>query len=81
MVSGIDAVQGLVGYVLRQDRSVAAIYRHPEVVLPVGLISVQIEPSVFSAAGVLSGSQGVHRILFYDSLNRLITYGDVKIES
>lgn len=81
LISGIDAVPGLVGYVLRQDRSLSSFYRHPEQILPVGLITIEIDPSVFAISGVLSGSQGVHRVLFYDLNNRLITYGDVKVES
>lgn len=80
LVSGIESVSGLVGYVLRQDRSLSQVYRNSNNVLPTGLISIQLDPSIFSFSGTLSGAQGLHRLLFYDLNDRLITYGDIKIE-
>lgn len=80
LVSGIESVSGLVCYVLRQDRSLSQVYRNSNDVLPTGLISVQLDPSLFAYAGTISGAQGLHRLLFYDINDRLITYGDVKIE-
>ena len=80
LVSGIESVSGLVCYVLRQDRSLSQVYRNSNNVLPTGLISIQLDPSIFALSGTISGSQGLHRLLFYDLNDRLITYGDVKIE-
>jgi len=80
LVSGIESVSGLVCYVLRQDRSLNQVYRNSNNILPTGLISVQLDPSVFALSGTISGAQGLHRLLFYDLNDRLITYGDVKIE-
>lgn len=80
LVSGIESVSGLVCYVLRQDRSLSQVYRNPNNVLPTGIVSVQLDPSIFAISGVISGAQGLHRLLFYDLNDRLITYGDIKIE-
>ncbi|TNE73229.1 hypothetical protein EP331_05030 [bacterium] len=80
LVSGIDAVQGMVGYVLRQDRTLSHIYQNSNTTLPVGSIVVQIDPSLFAVSGNLSGAIGVHRLIFYDLNDRIITYGDVQVQ-
>lgn len=80
LVGGIDAVPGLVGYVLRQDRSIIQVYRYPATSLPTGLIQLQLDPSVFSLTGSLSGAKGVHRLIFYDLEDRIVTYGDVQVD-
>lgn len=80
LVSGLDAVQGLIVYVLRKDRSVIQVYRHSANVLPTGITQVRIDPSVFSLSGSISGASGVHRLLFYDLQERIISYGDVEVK-
>jgi type II secretory pathway component PulC len=79
LVSGIDAVAGLIVYVLRQDRSIIQVYRYPATVLPTGLVQIELDPAVFSLSGSISGAVGVHRLIFYDLQERIITYGDVQI--
>ncbi len=80
LVTSLDSIVGLMGYVLRADGSLSRIGTYRTDTLPVGTISIQIDPTVFSFAGNLSGAQGLHRVLFYDIQDRIITYGDVQIE-
>ena len=80
LVSGIDAVPGLIIYVLRPNRTLAQIYTHSLNSLPTGLIQISLDPATFSSIGSISGSQGLSRLLFYDNLDRIITYGDIKVE-
>lgn len=80
LVTSLDSVTGLIGYVLRADGSLSRIGTYRTDTLPVGTISVQIDPIVFSIAGNLMGAKGLHRVLFYDIRDRIITYGDVQID-
>lgn len=41
---------------------------------------IQLNPIVFSSTTLLSDAAGLHRVLFYDQLGRIITYGDILVD-
>ncbi len=45
-----------------------------------GLLTFRIDPRLFSYTGNFENAIGLHRMIFFDSNDNVITYGDVKIE-
>lgn len=45
-----------------------------------GLLTFRIDPRLFSYTGDFENAIGLHRMIFFDSNDNVITYGDVKIE-
>lgn len=83
-INGLQAIYGLYVYTnLNQSAGVnqaKLIYQDPSAPLSPGLITIKINPIVFSPTGVASDASGLHRIFIYDSRNNLITYGDIMIQ-
>jgi hypothetical protein len=78
-VTGIDAVSGLVVYVLHEAGNVPRfIYEEPSRPLMTGLYTISLNP--LSIAQFQENSQGIYRIILEDFNRNIITYGDIQIQ-
>lgn len=79
-ITGVQGVSGLDVRVRFQNGNFSNIYSSANNALEPGLTTFQINPVALSQDGSNNLARGLHRIYFFDSNQRLISYGDIEVE-
>lgn len=79
-ITGVQGVSGLDVRVGFPNGSISNIYTSNSNPLEPGLTTFQINPIALSQNGSDNLARGLHRIYFFDFNQRLISYGDIKVE-
>ena len=78
IVTGIDEVDGIRVHALYNGEDLSpALYQSAHGPIPIGLLSISLNPSELSQLG--GDTDRLHRMLVLDSQDNVITYGDIKI--
>jgi len=79
-VTGIEAVMGLEVVVRYDDGFFRSVYVNDTAPFPPGLTLVQINPLELGRFGTAESARGLHRVIFFDRNENIITYGDIMVE-
>ncbi|MTI88806.1 MAG: hypothetical protein FH748_12635 [Balneolaceae bacterium] len=79
-VTGVQSVNGLVLTIRYTDGSFGNVYFNQQTPLPPGISAFQINPAELGQFGTVESARGLHRVYLFDLNNRLISYGDIKVE-
>lgn len=79
-VTGIEAVMGLEVVVRYDDGFFRTVYNDDTAPFPPGLTLVQINPLELGRFGTAESARGLHRVIFFDRNENIITYGDIMVE-
>ncbi len=76
-ISGIQAVNGLQVFVYRPLNNTLDGPFYVEMQTNPGLLTVTLAPQQFARTG--TGDENLYRIVIYDGVQNIITYGDIKV--
>lgn len=79
-VTGIEAVMGLEVVVRYNDGFFRSVFINDTAPFPPGLTLVQINPLELGRFGNAESAIGLHRVIFFDRNENIITYGDIMVE-
>lgn len=79
-VTGVQSVNGLDVQIRYGNDTWKNLYSTFGTSLPPGLTTFQIDPITLGQFNTPESAKGLHRIFIFDFNQRLITYGDIRIE-